>query len=78
MNKDIETLNELTKTTVLLSYVEKVKKAYLDRYNIKIDLVAIKMYMEKFVKQRGANELYTKVMFSIIDDYYNENGEMKY
>lgn len=78
MNKDIETLNELTKTTVLLSYVEKVKKAYLDRYNVKIDLVAIKMYMEKFVKQRGANELYIKVMFSIIDDYYNKNGEMKY
>ena len=76
--KDIATLNKLSMTTNLLAYIEQFKKAYLQRYNINLDLKAIIMYMEKYVENLGANRLYIQVMIGMINDYYNENGTMKY
>ena len=76
--KDVATLNKLSMTTNLLAYIEQVKKAYLERYNINLDLKAIIMYMEKYVEKLGANRLYIQVMIGMINDYYNENGTMKY
>ena len=76
--KDVETLNKLTTTANLLAYIEKVKKEFLEKKNIKLNLQQIKNYITNFILKLGATQIYIDITINTIENYYNENGELKY
>ncbi len=76
--KDVETLNKLTTTANLLAYIEKVKKEFLEKKNIKLNLQQIKNYITNFILKLGATQIYIDITINTIESYYNENGELIY
>ena len=76
--KDVKTLNKFTTTANLLAYIEKVKKEFLEKKNIKLNLQQIKNYITNFILKLGATQIYIDITINTIESYYNENGELIY
>ena len=71
-------LNKLMETPNVLNYVERVKKEYLDKYSVELDLKNIKLYMMSFLRQHKASKLAITMVSNVLDEYYNKDGSMKY
>lgn len=71
-------LNKLIETPNILNYVERVKKEYLDKYGVELDLKNIKLYMMSFLRQHRASKLALTMVSNVLDEYYNKDGSMRY